>query len=156
MSIAVRDATAHDHATITGWNRALADESEDKGLEPATVTEGVRRVLADPSLGRYFIAEIDGRAVGQLMLTYEWSDWRNGLFWWIQSVYVTPDARKSGVFTALYRHVESLARAEPAVCGLRLYVHDSNTRAVEVYRRLGMHDGHYRVMEVELTPAAAQ
>lgn len=156
MGVRIRDAVPDDRSTITTWNLALADETEDKGLDAAILDEGVQRVLDDPSLGRYFIAEIDGRAVGQMMLTYEWSDWRNGLFWWIQSVYVTPDARKSGVFTALYRHVESLARAEPAVCGLRLYVHDSNTRAVEVYRRLGMHDGHYRVMEVELTPAAAQ
>lgn len=156
MGVRIRDAVPDDRSTITTWNLALADETEEKGLDAAILDEGVQRVLDDPSLGRYFIAEIDGRAVGQLMLTYEWSDWRNGLFWWIQSVYVTPDARKSGVFTALYRHVESLARAEPAVCGLRLYVHDSNTRAVEVYRRLGMHDGHYRVMEVELTPAAAQ
>lgn len=156
MGVTIRDAVPDDRSTITTWNLALADETEDKGLDAATLDEGVRRVLDDPSLGRYFIAGIDGRAVGQMMLTYEWSDWRNGLFWWIQSVYVTPDARKSGVFTALYRHVESLARAEPAVCGLRLYVHDSNTHAVEVYRRLGMHDGHYRVMEIELPPAAAQ
>lgn len=156
MGVTIRDAVPDDRSTITTWNLALADETEDKGLDAATLDDGVQQVLDDPSLGRYFIAEIDGRAVGQMMLTHEWSDWRNGLFWWIQSVYVTPDARKSGVFTALYRHVESLARAEPAVCGLRLYVHDSNTRAVEVYRRLGMHDGHYRVMEIELPPAAVQ
>ncbi len=156
MSVTVRGALPGDRSTITTWNLALADESEDKGLDAATLDRGVSRVLEDPSLGRYFIAEIDGRAVGQMMLTYEWSDWRNGLFWWIQSVYVVPDARKAGVFTALYRHVESLARTDSAVCGLRLYVHDSNARAIEVYRRLGMHDGHYRVMEVELTPAAAE
>lgn len=147
MTVAVRAATAADHARIVAWNIALAAESEDKPLDPGIVSPGVERVLADPSLGRYFIAERDGVPVGQLMLTFEWSDWRNGMFWWIQSVYVESSHRGSGVFRALYRHVEALGRADGGVCGLRLYVHDGNDAASEVYRRLGMQDGQYRVLE---------
>ncbi|MCA1799177.1 MAG: GNAT family N-acetyltransferase [Xanthomonadaceae bacterium] len=143
----IRDAVSADHALICAWNDALARESEDKALDAAALSAGVRRVLDDPKLGRYFIADIGGEPAGQMMLTWEWSDWRNGMFWWIQSVYVAPPFRSQGVFRALYGHVEGLARTESAVAGLRLYVHDGNKSAIEVYRRLGMDDGHYRVME---------
>ncbi len=155
MTVRVRDARADDHATIVAWNIALAAESEGKTLDPAVVGAGVRRVLDDPALGRYFIAEAGGHAVGQMMLTFEWSDWRNGMFWWIQSVFVDPTRRGVGVFAALYRHVETQARASGAVRGLRLYVHDGNEKAVAVYRRMGMEDGHYRVMEVEFSANGA-
>jgi GNAT superfamily N-acetyltransferase len=153
MPVTVRPAAAADQQLIVAWNDALARETEGKSLDPSALSEGVRRVLTDPSLGRYFIAEIDGQPVGQMMLTWEWSDWRNGMFWWIQSVYVASPFRGAGAFRALYRHVESLARRDPGVAGLRLYVHDDNARAAEVYRRLGMVDGHYRVMEALFTNA---
>ena len=148
--ISVREANAGDHALVCAWNDALARESEDKALDLAALGRGVRRVLDDPALGRYFIAEVGGEPAGQMMLTREWSDWRDGMFWWIQSVYVAPAHRGAGVFKALYRHVEHLARTDGHVCGLRLYVHDGNDRAVEVYRRLGMVDAAYRVLEADL------
>ncbi|MEX0900525.1 MAG: GNAT family N-acetyltransferase [Gammaproteobacteria bacterium] len=145
--ISIREANPGDHALICAWNDALARESEDKQLDLAALGRGVQRVLDDAALGRYFVAEIDGEPAGQLMLTREWSDWRNGMFWWIQSVYVAPAFRGSGVFKALYRHVERLAHDDGHVCGLRLYVHDGNQRAMDVYQRLGMVDAEYRVLE---------
>lgn len=143
----IRPATPADQPLIVRWNMALAAESEDKPLDESVLAPGVARVLSDATLGRYWIAERDGTAVGQIMVTYEWSDWRNGLFWWIQSVYVHADHRGSGVFKSLYQHVEKSARSDGGVCGLRLYVHDANTGAIETYRRIGMVDGQYRVME---------
>ena len=108
---------------------------------------GVQAVLDDPSLGRYYVAEIEGKVVGQLMTTFEWSDWRNGLFLWIQSVYVLPAHRGDGVFRALFGHLSELAKVDSRICGIRLYVDRSNDRAQEVYARLGMHRSNYGVME---------
>ena len=104
-------------------------------------------MLADRSKGQYWVAEADGRVVGQIMVTYEWSDWRNGNVWWIQSVYVHGDYRRRGVFSALYRHVESLARQDSHVRGIRLYVEHENTRAQQTYQSLGMKMTDYRVMQ---------
>jgi ribosomal protein S18 acetylase RimI-like enzyme len=109
----------------------------------------VATLLASPDKGRYFIAELNGKPAGQLMLTAEWSDWRNGSFWWIQSVYVLDAARRQGVFTALFRHVDRLARDDASVCGLRLYVEHANQAAQETYRRLGLGATHYAIMELE-------
>jgi ribosomal protein S18 acetylase RimI-like enzyme len=153
MTTTVRPADPSDLDTIAGFNVAMALEAEHKRLDPDTVRRGVAAALADPAKGRYFIAERDGRVVGQLMITFEWSDWRNGVFWWIQSVYVHPQARQSGVFTALFRHLEAQAKSQPGVCGLRLYVEDGNTRAQATYRRCGMADGGYRVMEIDYSDA---
>lgn len=127
----------------------MARETEDKELDAALVRQGVLAVLNRPELGRYLIAEQDGNVVGQLMLTYEWSDWRNGAFWWIQSVYVRPDQRRNGVFRALYQHVEQLARVTPGVCGLRLYVEAHNERAIATYRDLGMQPSGHTVFEAD-------
>jgi len=104
-------------------------------------------MLADPAKGRYWVAMADRRVVGQIMVTYEWSDWRNGNIWWIQSVYVHGDYRRSGVFSSLYRHVESLARQIPRVCGIRLYVERGNNRVQRTYQSLGMAMTDYRVMQ---------
>ncbi len=153
MTTSVRAAEPSDLDTIADFNVAMALEAEHKHLDPDTVRGGVAAALTDPAKGRYFIAERDGRVVGQLMITYEWSDWRNGVFWWIQSVYVHPQARQSGVFTALFRHLESQARSEPGVCGLRLYVEHGNTRAQSTYRHCGMRDAGYRVMEIDYSDA---
>lgn len=150
MNMEIRDARVGDHAQIVSWNEALARESEDMELDVTVLARGVEHALTDRSLARYFIAEVDDLPVGQLMLTQEWSDWRNGMFWWIQSVYVTSKYRGRGVFRGLYDHVAGLARDTTGVCGLRLYVHTGNTVAIEVYRKLGMLDGHYRVMETAL------
>jgi len=144
--VQVRPGISGDAGAIAQFNARMALETEDLRLDPDVVLAGVRQALADPQKARYFVAEIDGRIVGQLMLTREWSDWRNGDIWWIQSVYVEADARGRGVFAAMYRHVEALARSEGAV-GLRLYVERANAGAQKTYHRLGMTMTHYNVME---------
>jgi ribosomal protein S18 acetylase RimI-like enzyme len=153
MSLTVRPAVQTDAEFLARGNIAMALEAEHKQLDPATVRLGVRAVLEDPGKGRYFVAERDDQVVGQLMITYEWSDWRNGTFWWIQSVYVIPAARRTGVFRALFRHLETLAERDRSVCGIRLYVERENERAQATYRRCGLEDGGYRVMEVDYSGA---
>jgi ribosomal protein S18 acetylase RimI-like enzyme len=147
MTILVRSALGTDHSTIVEFNRLLALESEHKLLDPAILSAGVAAVLADPSRGRYFMAEQDGVLLGQLMLTTEWSDWRNGWFWWIQSAYVRGEARRMGVFRALYEHVAELARQDATVVGIRLYVEQENLRAQQTYERLGMERTGYLLLE---------
>ena len=147
MELTVRDARSEDAAVLVAYNSAMARETEGRTLDPNIIGPGVARLLADASRGRYWVAESGDTVVGQIMVTYEWSDWRNGNLWWIQSVYVHPDWRRRGVFSALYRHVESLAAAEPDVVGLRLYVEESNTRAQRTYAALGMVKPSYLVME---------
>jgi ribosomal protein S18 acetylase RimI-like enzyme len=154
MSIVVRPATESDVDAIARYNAAMALESEHRELDPRTVRRGVHAALLDPSLGRYFVADEGGEVVGQLLITHEWSDWRNALFWWIQSVYVVPAARRRGVFRALLDHVRRLADADPGVCGLRLYVERDNVRAQETYRRTGLVDTGYLVMETDRSGAA--
>ncbi len=149
MGLTVRDANPVDAATIAAFNSAMAIETEGRPLDPELINPGVERVLGDVARGRYWVAESEGAIVGQLMVTYEWSDWRNGMLWWIQSVYVDKRFRRQGVFTALYRHVERLARADPDCCGMRLYVEQSNRRAQATYEALGMVNPGYEVMEVD-------
>ncbi|MGI9236951.1 MAG: GNAT family N-acetyltransferase [Woeseiaceae bacterium] len=151
MDFGIRDATPADAATIADNNSRMAEETEGRSLEPDVIGPGVVEVLSDETKGRYWVAEFEGDIVGQLMVTYEWSDWRNANIWWIQSVYVPPDYRRKGVFSALYRYVESLAGAEPGVCGLRLYVENNNIRAQETYSALGMVKPSYLVMESMLS-----
>lgn len=127
----------------------MAKETEGRPLDPGLINPGVEAVLADPEKGRYWLAEADGVVAGQIMVTYEWSDWRNGMLWWIQSVYIHEDYRRKGVFSSLYRHVESLARLDKGVCGLRLYVEQENKRAQATYSKLGMVMPGYLVMEVD-------
>jgi GNAT superfamily N-acetyltransferase len=153
MEIAVRPAEARDIPFLVNGNVAMALEAEHKHLDLRTVERGVRAVFESPGHGRYFVAEVEGKIVGQAMYTCEWSDWRAGDFWWFQSVYVAPEARRMGVFRALYRHIEQLAVSDPAVCGLRLYVEQDNLRARETYRRCGMQDAGYVVMEVDMSGA---
>ncbi len=145
----VRLATPADADTITAFNVALAAESEGRALDPAVVARGVRRLLAEPAYGVYYVAERAGRVVGQLLITYEFSDWRNGVFWWIQSVYVAPDARRGGVYRALHEHVVAEARRQGDVCGLRLYVDRSNAPAQAAYRRVGLTATDYVLYEVD-------
>ncbi len=145
--VVVRDATADDLRWLVGCAIAMAQETERKRLDPDIVHAGVAAVLDDASKARYFVAMRNGARAGTLMLTSEWSDWRNGLWWWIQSVYVEPAQRRGGVFAALYRHVETLARAAPGVIGLRLYVEHANAAAQRTYAALGMHDAGYRIYE---------
>ena len=147
LDLSIRDATPADAATIADYNTRLALESEGMKLAPGVVGPGVTAMLADRTMGRYWVAEADGMLVGQIMVTYEWSDWRNGVIWWIQSVYVHGDYRRVGVFSALYRHVESFARRDPRVRGLRLYVERDNSRAQRTYASLGMVMTEYQVMQ---------
>ena len=156
MNFRIREARPDDAAVIAAYNAAMAEETESKTLDPACVGPGVQALFDDPSLGRYWIADADGEIVGQLMITYEWSDWRNGMIWWIQSVYVPPGRRRQGIFSALYRHAESLASAAPGVIGLRLYVEDNNLRAQQTYQALGMVKPGYLVMESLLAGSSTE
>ena len=149
MSITIREATAADLDTVVGFNLALAKESEGRELDEAVLRAGVAALLADDEKGTYFLAIDDGRVVAQTMITYEWSDWRNGVFWWIQSVYVDAAHRGTGLFSGLYRHIHQLALDTPTVCGLRLYVDQENQHAADIYRALGMQDAHYDMLEVD-------
>ncbi|MCA9665298.1 MAG: GNAT family N-acetyltransferase [Myxococcales bacterium] len=153
--VRVRDAVASDRDRIVDYNLALARESEDKAIDRATLTSGVDRALASPALCRYFIAEIDAQPVGQTMITYELSDWRDGVLWWIQSVYVEPGARRKGVFRALYEHIEGLAREQGDVGGIRLYVERENARAMRTYEALGLRAAGYIVYEVDWSGAVS-
>ncbi len=147
-SIIVRSATASDLRAIVEGNSMMAIESEGKQLDEAVLTRGVQRALDDPLRGRYLVAECDGRVVGQLMVTQEWSDWRDGWFWWIQSVYVVKDFRRKGVYRRLYEHLRGEASNTAGVCGLRLYVERENEPALATYQSLGMVDAGYHLYEI--------
>ena len=149
-SIAVGRAATEDVAAIAQFNIAMAAETEDLALDPQTVHAGVAAVVSDDRRGFYLVARSDGKAAGSLMITYEWSDWRNGNLWWIQSVYVVPSARKQGIFRLLYDNVISLAKQSGDAAGVRLYVEKDNRGAQEVYRKLGMSETAYRVFEIIL------
>jgi GNAT superfamily N-acetyltransferase len=149
MSITVRPATSADIAGIAAFNQAMAIETEGKTLATDKIMGGVTRMLNDPSLGFYLVAEADGGLVGCLGITFEWSDWRNGLFWWIQSVFVDANYRRQGVFAHLYNHVREMARNQTNVCGIRLYVEHDNTNAQQTYLGLGMVETAYKLLEVE-------
>lgn len=154
--VEIRPANQDDLDALVGFASAMAWETEHKRLDAATVRRGVARALQEPQRARYLVAELAGEVVGTLMLTVEWSDWRCADWWWIQSVYVSPNARRAGVFRALYAHVLAAAQAEgEAVCGVRLYVEQANVRAQATYQALGMADAAYRVMEAPM-PWVAQ
>jgi GNAT superfamily N-acetyltransferase len=125
----------------------MARETEEMDLDAAVCGRGVAAVFDDPSRGRYFVAESGGQIVASLLITFEWSDWRDGEVWWVQSVFVRPDMRKQGIYAGLYEHVRRLAAKDQSVKGIRLYVDRRNTAAQEVYRRLGMDGEHYVVFE---------
>jgi GNAT superfamily N-acetyltransferase len=149
MNLTIRRAVPSDAPALVAFNEMMARETEGISLDPARLRNGVEALFEDQSRGVYYVAETDGKIVGQLMITYEWSDWRNGTFWWIQSVYTDKNYRNKGVFRALYRHVESLARSRNDVCGLRLYVEEHNGRAQKTYESLGLSQCKYRMMEVD-------
>lgn len=181
MGLSIREATAGDRDRIVLFNQALARETEGRMLDRETLTRGVEALLADPARGRYFVAEdersgprpaehvsdiddVDGmnggdersapaaEIVGQLAVTMEWSDWRNGDIWWIQSVYVAKSHRRRGIYGRLHRHVREMAR-QAGVIGLRLYVERDNSAAQSAYETLGMHPSCY-VMFEEFWPSS--
>ena len=145
-----------DAAVIAEFNLLLATETEGLRLDPECVRTGVKALLADSAKGVYYVAEVEGTIAGQLMITYEWSDWRNGNIWWLQSVYVRKEFRRQGVFRELFRFLESLARAQKDVCGLRLYMHAENRTARRSYEKLGMKRTQYEVFELVLDLSAAE
>lgn len=146
-AVTFRDARPGDAGAIIDFQLAMARETEELELDRDTCTRGVEAVFADPNRGRYFVAESEGRVVASLMITYEWSDWRNGVVWWIQSVFVIDELRGQGVYAGLYKHVQSLVSADDSIRGIRLYVDRRNSRAQQVYARLGMNGEHYSVFE---------
>lgn len=148
-AVHVRLANPNDAALIASFNRTMARETEDRDLDEAVVLAGVQAVLADPDHGFYVVAESDGSVVGSLLVTFEWSDWRNAVFWWIQSVYVLPRFRRRGVFRELFGFLRERASEVGGVCGSRLYVERENATARRTYEALGMGETSYRIYEAE-------
>lgn len=149
----LRPGSLSDLETLVHFNAAMARETEGKELDLERLAAGVRAVLEDPGpqpRAFYRVAERGGRPQGCLMVTREWSDWRNAWFWWIQSVYVVPEARRTGVLRVLYGSVLEEARGASDVAGVRLYVERENHGAQTAYERLGLHDSSYRMFEVDL------
>jgi len=147
LEITIRRAVVSDIDALVHFNLAMAAETEGKILSLPLLEAGVRSVFDDPSKGFYVIAEEDGKPIGGLLVTPEWSDWRNASYWWIQSVYVAPSSRKRGVYKRLHRYVESAARSAGDICGLRLYVDAANAAAKSVYKKLGMSESRYEFFE---------
>jgi GNAT superfamily N-acetyltransferase len=151
MDLLLRKGELRDAETIARFNAQMAHETEGKELIPEVIGAGVRRLLDTPSLGFYLVAEHEARVVACLMITNEWSDWRNGLFWWIQSVYVEAPFRRQGVYRRMYEHVRKMAKTDAGVCGFRLYVEKENEVAHATYASLGMQQTDYLLYE-ELKP----
>jgi len=145
--ITVRRGTVEDAAVLVKFNITIAMETEGKKLDPATVSSGVEQVMHRPELGMYVVAEMQSAVAGGLMITREWSDWRNGEFWWIQSVYVDPAYRNMGVFRAMYEYICNEAEEAGDVVGFRLYVERTNETALKAYRAVGMKETSYKVFE---------
>lgn len=145
--ILVRFAEMRDSSIIAKFNRALALETEKKELLPEVISKGVDTLLNNPNLGFYIVAERDNTIIGSLMVTPEWSDWRNGMFWWIQSVYILPGERKKGGYTKLYKFIRDSAKTNSNICGFRLYVEKKNILARNTYESLGMIETDYRIYE---------
>jgi ribosomal protein S18 acetylase RimI-like enzyme len=145
--LTVRKAGPADAGAISRFNQAMALETEGRALIPERVDAGVRRLIDQPALGFYVVAQAQERIVACLLVTQEWSDWRNGLFWWIQSVFVQQGFRRQGVYRRLYAFVRTLADQEPEVCGFRLYVEKDNAVAQATYAALGMARTDYRLYE---------
>lgn len=143
----IRIAVPEDISDLVEFNQAMALETEGKQLEHHVLSSGVAAVFEDDRKGFYVVAEDDLKIVGGLMVTTEWSDWRNGWFWWIQSVYIRPEGRGKGIYRNLYEFVKQRAEAAGGVCGFRLYVETENTKAQAVYEKLGMERSHYVMYE---------
>lgn len=147
MSKIIRAAKLEDIAIIAANNIAMAMETEKKTLDENIITSGVTSIINDRNKGIYWVMEINEKLAGQLMITYEWSDWRNGTMWWIQSVFVSEKYRRQGVYSALYQNLVNLAKSDNDCCGIRLYVEKQNARAIETYSKLGMQNAGYEIME---------
>jgi GNAT superfamily N-acetyltransferase len=144
--ITIRKAIPEDAQVIIDFQQKMAWETEEFALVPEIVTSGVNAVFTDASRGQYWVAEADNHILASLLITYEWSDWRNSNVWWFQSVYVLPEWRRKGIFRAMYLQIKHEAEKK-GVAGLRLYVETNNTRAQITYKALGMQSEHYRMYE---------
>ena len=149
----IRSARMEDVEAIAAFSAAMAHETEGRVLDREQLCHGTRSLLETPAYGFFLVAEHQGVhasvVVAQLMVTYEWSDWRNAVFWWIQSVYVDPDWRRKGIFRKMHATVMATAKADPKVCGVRLYVESDNRLAQDVYRKVGLKPSSYAVFETD-------
>ena len=143
----VREAKSNEADLIINFQISMAKETEDINLEHTIVAAGVQAVFSDPGKGKYYLAEFEGKVIACMLSTYEWSDWRNGTFIWLQSVYVKPGFRGKGVFRSMYEHIKALVSENDNLKGIRLYVFHTNESAQAVYRSLEMEDQHYRMFE---------
>jgi GNAT superfamily N-acetyltransferase len=144
--ITVRKAKPIDAPSIVNFQLKMAWETEEMALDPGTVYRGVNAVFEDPSRGQYYVADDNEKVIASLLITFEWSDWRNCNVWWFQSVYVIPESRRQGIFRKMYNHIRHLAE-EQDIAGLRLYVETKNIRAQKTYEALGMSSEHYSFYE---------
>ena len=143
----IRNAKPKDIETIAKYNIKMALETENKYLDKEIITAGVSSIINDSSKGIYWVMEMNKIIIGQLMVTYEWSDWRNGMMWWIQSVYVSKEHRRQGVYSKMYNNLLELAQLDSECCGIRLYVEKENKKAQKTYKKLGMKNAGYEIME---------
>ncbi|WP_423130454.1 GNAT family N-acetyltransferase [Gaoshiqia sp. Z1-71] len=143
----VRKAVAADAKAITGFQLAMAWETENLRLDASTLEAGVEAVFSDPSKGCYYVAETDGQVIASLLTTFEWSDWRNGTVLWVQSVYVLPEHRGTGVYKTMYKYIQSIVEQDQHLKGIRLYAEKTNSAAHQVYEKLGMTAEHYQLYE---------
>ncbi len=147
----IRQALSQDAAELAEFNINMARETENVELIPEVIRSGVEALIDHPERGFYLVVELDNGIQAALMITNEWSDWRNGMFWWIQSVYVRPAYRRQGLYRTLYERVKELAEQDDSVCGFRLYVERDNQPAQNTYTALGMEETEYKIYE-ELRP----
>ena len=147
MSIEVRKAQLFDKEKIASFQEEMALETERLTLDPRQIRAGVEAVFQDKSKGMYFVAEADGEIIASLLITFEWSDWRNAWVYWIQSVFVEKSFRRKGVYRNMYAHITALAQADKNVGGIRLYVDKTNLNAQKTYIQLGMNGAHYQLFE---------
>ncbi|WP_019529363.1 GNAT family N-acetyltransferase [Dasania marina] len=147
QTLAIRPATLNDAQALADFNSAMAMETEHMTLAPEVILAGVRNLITNPHRGFYLVAEVEDKVVASLMVTTEWSDWRNGEFWWVQSVYVQAAWRRQGLYTRLYNKVKQLAQQQGDVCGFRLYVEQDNHIAQQTYKQVGMAETHYKLFE---------
>jgi GNAT superfamily N-acetyltransferase len=149
----IRPATPEDVDVLVEFSMAMALETEGRRLNPERLRLGILAVFESAARGFYLVAELrDERrstVIGQLLVTYEWSDWRNATFWWIQSLYVVPSHRRQGVYTRMHEFVLGQARARKDVCGVRLYVEEKNIIAQATYHRVGLARAPYCVFETD-------
>ncbi|HOX83025.1 MAG TPA: GNAT family N-acetyltransferase [Chryseolinea sp.] len=145
--ISIREAKEKDIPILIDFQQRLADESEGVKLDETILNAGLQAMFDDPAKGIYYVVEDDKEIIACHLITYEWSDWRNGLVWWLQSVYVKQSHRKKGIFKMMYDNILSIIKADPKLIGLRLYVDKTNERAIKVYESMGMDGSHYTVFE---------